>query len=181
MGPYVPAPSQSVHIAVVEDEDGLRELLVDDLRSRGHAIEGLASAEALCLHLSVHPIDIVILDVGLPGEDVFSVASHLRQLVAVGIILLTARTGAKSMQRGFLEGADIYLTKPVDYDVLETATVNLHRRLSSSAAAEGAYADFCVNTVLDLPRSRTRQAFGCRLLAAGRHATRSGNWCGRRA
>lgn len=131
-----PALLQSVRIAVVEDEDGLRELLVDDLRGRGHAVEGLASAEALYRHLSVHPIDIVILDIGLPGEDGFGVASHLRQLVAVGIILLTARTGAKSMQRGFLEGADIYLTKPVDYDVLEAAAVNLYRRLSSSAAAE---------------------------------------------
>lgn len=126
--------SPSARIAVVEDEDELRELLVDDLNSRGNLAFGFADAAALYRHLSVHSVDIVVLDIGLPGEDGFSVASHLRQLAAVGIIMLSAQTNAKSMQRGYSEGADVYLTKPVDYDLLHAASVNLCRRLSDAVS-----------------------------------------------
>ncbi|MEL1265733.1 response regulator transcription factor [Pseudoxanthomonas putridarboris] len=124
-------------VVVVEDEDELRELVVDDLRARGYAVVGLPSAEALYRHMSVHALDIVVLDIGLPGENGFGVAAHLRQLARVGIIMLTARGGGSAMAQGLAEGADLFLTKPVDYDVLAVAIANLHRRLAAGELPPG--------------------------------------------
>lgn len=121
-------------IAVVEDENELRELIVDELNARGCNAVGLASAEALYRHMCVHALDIVVLDVGLPGEDGFAVASHLRQLTSVGIIMLTGRGGKEIVVQGLAEGADLFLVKPVDYDVLAAAVGNLHRRLAAQSS-----------------------------------------------
>ena len=120
----------SPRVAVVEDEDELRGLIVEELSERGYDVVGLASAEALYRHMSVQALDIVVLDIGLPGESGLGVASHLRQLASVGIILLTGRGGKKLMAQSFAVGADLFLTKPVDYDVLAVAVANLHRRLA---------------------------------------------------
>ena len=120
----------SPRVAVVEDEDELRGMIVDELSERGYDVVGLASAEALYRHMSVQALDIVVLDIGLPGESGLEAASHLRQLASVGIILLTGRGGKKLMAKSLAMGADLFLTKPIDYDVLALAVANLHRRLA---------------------------------------------------
>lgn len=124
--PDLPSP----RIAVVEDEDELRALIVGELTERGYDVVGLASAEALYRHMSVQALDIVVLDIGLPGESGLGAASHLRQLDSVGIILLTGRGGRKLMAQSLAMGADLFLTKPIDYDVLAVAVANLYRRLA---------------------------------------------------
>lgn len=124
--------SELDQIAVVEDDDEFRELMVSDLSSRGFAVVGMDSAEALYRYLSIRRCHIVVLDVGLPGEDGYSVARHLRQMSSVGIIMLTARGDAGDMARGFDTGADLYLIKPVDLDVLASAVTSLQRRLASA-------------------------------------------------
>lgn len=124
--------SELDQIAVVEDDDEFRELMVSDLSSRGFAVAGLESAEALYRYLSIKRCHIVVLDVGLPGEDGYSVARHLRQRSSVGIIMLTGRGDAGDMARGFDTGADLYLIKPVDLDVLASAVMSLQRRLASA-------------------------------------------------
>ena len=123
-------------VAVVEDDDELRNLVVDDLGARGCAVVGLPSAEALYRHMSIHAVDVVVLDIGLPGESGFGVAAHLRQLSQIGIIILTGRGGPATMKRCLAEGADVFLTKPVDYDVLAAAVSQLHQRLRSGAPVE---------------------------------------------
>lgn len=122
--------SELDQIAVVEDDDEFRELMVSDLSSRGFAVVGMDSAEALYRYLSIRQCRIVVLDVGLPGEDGYSVARHLRQMSSVGIIMLTGRGDAGDMARGFDTGADLYLIKPVDLDVLASAVTSLQRRLA---------------------------------------------------
>ncbi len=119
---------------MVEDEDELRTLLVDDLVARGYPVIGLPSAEALYRYMSVEDVDIVVLDIGLPGESGLTVASHLRQLATVGIIMLTARPGRRTMVQALAEGADLFLSKPVDYDVLAAAITHLHRQLQPATA-----------------------------------------------
>ena len=125
--------SAVVRVVLVEDDEELRGLLLADLAARGLQAVGLPSAERLYRHLAVQSCDVVVLDIGLPGEDGYSVTAHLRQLSSVGIILLTARGGAAEMRRGMKHGADLFLTKPVDYDVLASGIVNLHARLSRQA------------------------------------------------
>jgi DNA-binding response OmpR family regulator len=129
---HLPPP----RVAVVEDEDELRDLLVDDLKAKGFVVTGVPSAESLYRHMSVQPVDVVVLDIGLPGESGLGVAAHLRQLSSVGIIVLTARGEAKTMARALAEGADLFLSKPVDFDVLAAGIANLHRRLHAPVLAE---------------------------------------------
>jgi len=125
-------------VVLVEDDEELRSLLLADLVARGFQVVGLPSAERLYRHLAVQSCDVVVLDIGLPGEDGYSVTAHLRQLSTVGIILLTARGGPAEMRRGLKHGADLFLTKPVDYDALASSISNLHARLMRPAVADSA-------------------------------------------
>ncbi|MGE8215031.1 Transcriptional regulatory protein BaeR [compost metagenome] len=120
---------QGLRVWVVEDDPELLALGVDDLRWRGAEVRGLASAEALYRALAVDPCDIVVLDVGLPGEDGYSVARHLRRIADIGIVMLTGRGSTHDMAHGLSLGADVYLVKPLDGDLLAAALSSLRRRL----------------------------------------------------
>jgi len=133
-----PAPRISSSVVVVEDDDEMRELMVSELSDHSSNVVGVASAEALYRHLAVHDCDIVVLDVGLPGEDGYSVARHLRRKSDVGIVMLTARGGSRDMVRGLETGADLYLAKPVDMDVLIASLVSLARRLGDTTPVSAA-------------------------------------------
>ena len=140
----------TARVVLVEDDEELRNLLMADLVARGLQVVGLPSAERLYRHLAVQSCDVVVLDIGLPGEDGYSVTAHLRQLSTVGIILLTARGGAAEMRRGLKHGADLFLTKPVDYDVLASSIFNLHARLLRHAVTDGAEAKAKPSTIWSL-------------------------------
>jgi DNA-binding response OmpR family regulator len=116
---------------VVEDDPELLDLMLDDLQWRGAQARGLGSAEALYRALLHDRCDIVVLDVGLPGEDGYAVASHLRQAGDIGIVMLTGRGSAHDMAHGLTQGADVYLVKPLDLDVLAAGLLSLRRRLSA--------------------------------------------------
>ncbi|WP_313347699.1 response regulator transcription factor [Stenotrophomonas sp.] len=118
-----------LHVWVVEDDPELLALLLDDLAWRGATVRGLGSAEALYRALLSDRCDIVVLDVGLPGEDGYAVASHLRASADIGIVMLTGRGDARDMAMGLTQGADLYLIKPPDLDVLAAGLRSLRRRL----------------------------------------------------
>ena len=118
---------------VVEDDAELRALMLDDLRWRGAVVVGLDSAEALYRELAVARCDIVILDVGLPGEDGYRVAEHLRRAASMGIVMLTGRGSSHEMAHGLALGADLYLVKPLDVELLAAALGSLRRRLFGDA------------------------------------------------
>lgn len=124
----------TLRVAVVEDDEEFRGHIVVDLAERGAVVYGFGSAAALYRHLAVHVCDIVVLDIGLPDEDGYMVAAYLRQLAAVGIVMLTGRGDASDMTRGLRRGADLYLVKPVELDVLAASLLSLRRRLSPPSA-----------------------------------------------
>ncbi len=121
-----------LRIAVVEDDKDLRTLLITGLMARGAELAGFGSAEALYRDMVVHPCDIVLLDVDLPGEDGYSAAAHLRRSSTVGIVMLTARGTSRDMAQGLELGADLYLIKPLDLDVLAAGLASLRRRLAAT-------------------------------------------------
>ncbi|MBD7922212.1 response regulator transcription factor [Xanthomonas bonasiae] len=126
-----------VRIAVVEDDAELCAIIVDELGHEGAQVLGFGSAETLYRHLLGHVCDLVVLDVGLPGEDGYSVARYLRQIAPqAGIVMLTGRGANPDMTRGLLQGADIYLVKPLDVELLIAALANLRRRLQPAASPE---------------------------------------------
>lgn len=118
-----------LQLTLVEDNADLRDDLQFQLRSQGLQVAALADAVALDQHLLSAQCDVVVLDIGLPGESGLSIAARLRQThPAMGIIMLTAHGELDSRLDGYKQGADAYLVKPVDWRELLAQIHALHRR-----------------------------------------------------
>ena len=117
-------------IAVIEDSAPLRENLVLSLTASGKSAWGCESAEAFYRHCCVCRPQIVLLDLGLPGEDGISVIQHLRKIPELGIIVVTARGSDDSLRKATDAGADHYFVKPVKLPQVLGAIDSLWRRLS---------------------------------------------------
>lgn len=124
-----------VRIWVVEDDPEWRGMVVEELEYHGADVRGIDSVEALYRELAVDRCDILVLDVGLPGEDGLSATGHLRRMDGMGIVLVTGRSGTADMAHGLSLGADVYLPKPLELPVLVAALHSLHRRMSQSSPA----------------------------------------------
>lgn len=122
-------------IAVVEDEAVLREELAFQLGHMGFAVETFENAAQLFRRLAVHRFDVVVLDIGLAGEDGLSICRYLREHDRrIGLVFATARAQRDDRLTGFEAGADAYLTKPIDIDELSL----ILQRLSERATSENA-------------------------------------------
>src|SRR5690606_37762706 len=131
-------------ILIVEDEQHLAEGLRFNLEAECHDTEVVDTGEAALARLAVNdpPVDLVVLDVMLPGLSGFDVAARLRQQHQyVPILMLTARGRAEDIVRGFEAGADDYLPKPFELAVLLARIHALLRRREWSRAAAAAAAD----------------------------------------
>ena len=128
------AKPRASRVAVLEDDVTLRDaVLLPLLRDHGFEAVGMGSAAELYRCMLRTQFDIVLLDIGLPGENGLEVASNLRQLsVGLGIVMLTGSRGRDKRVRAFNHGVDAYLTKPVDGAVLGAMLHSLSRRLSIS-------------------------------------------------
>ncbi|MEI8158839.1 MAG: response regulator transcription factor [Burkholderiales bacterium] len=119
-----------LNIVVVEDHDALRDVTVEALTQRGHNVRGVDCAEALPDEPGATPIDLMVIDLNLPGEDGISLAARIRAAQPnIGIIMVTARDQVRDKMAGYDSGADIYLTKPTSSDELIAAVRALTRRI----------------------------------------------------
>lgn len=118
-------------ILVVEDDPGMRDdILIPGLEDAGYNAVGAGSAAEAYRKIPTHDFSLFILDIGLPDEDGLTVARHLRTLTDAGIVMLTGRWRKKIDRiRGLDEGADVYVTKPIDIDMLTATVRSLLRRL----------------------------------------------------
>ncbi|GAB7564402.1 response regulator transcription factor [Methylobacillus methanolivorans] len=123
--------SSHLRVIIVEDDLDLREETELGLRALGIDVTGVADATALYRELINKKYDIVILDVGLPGEDGFSILKHLRNSVQIGIVMVTARGAIDDRVQGLNDGADAYMVKPVDLKELASVVNSLARRLQA--------------------------------------------------
>lgn len=103
-----------IRIALVEDDNDLRSSTEEFLQATGHRVWGVATAEAFYRRFVIDPVDIVILDIGLPGEDGLSLAHLLRANPAIVVIILSARDAVEDRLAGLRTGADRYLVKPIN-------------------------------------------------------------------
>jgi DNA-binding response OmpR family regulator len=126
-------------VAVVEDEGDLRNDLLEFFRMKGVSVVGFASAEALYADWANHVFDLVILDIGLPGENGLQVAQWLRSRGTVGIVMLTALGSQSDQVVGLEAGADAYLVKNASMEVIEATCHSVLRRLSASAPVAKAF------------------------------------------
>lgn len=138
-----------IRIVVVEDEEALREEIVFSLNLSGFEAVGVGDGVALDRHLETAGCNIVVLDVGLPGEDGFSIAARLRVTHAVGIIMLTAHGQVDDRVRGLKTGADVYLVKPADMRELAATAESLFRRIEPLAQPQATSGEATDNWVFD--------------------------------
>jgi DNA-binding response OmpR family regulator len=118
-------------ILVVEDERHLAEGLKFNLVAEGHDVDLLGDGVQALARLLKEPTryDLIVLDVMLPGRDGFEVAAELRrQSVFVPILMLTARSRPEDVLNGFAAGADDYLPKPFELQILIARVRGLLRR-----------------------------------------------------
>lgn len=124
-----------MRIIVVEDDVDLREELIFSLEEDGFNATGVGDSDELYRELTRQIADIVILDVGLPGKDGFTIARELRAEPSsrtLGVVMLTARGELHQRVQGLTNGADVYLVKPVDFLELRACIESLSRRLTIS-------------------------------------------------
>ena len=118
------------HILLLEDERILREDLSEFLASCGHSVQAVGSIAEFERGFVPGRHLIAILDLGLPDGDGMDVIARLRRdNLRLGIIVLTARISTQDKVAGLQSGADHYLTKTTDMDILAATVDSLARRL----------------------------------------------------
>jgi two-component system, OmpR family, response regulator len=132
-----PSPTLA-HIAVLDDEPDITGLLATYLRSHGYRVSEWHQGAALMAQMQTDTPALVLLDLGLPGEDGLAIARQLRQSVgaaALGLIIVTGRGDAVDKVVGLEIGADDYITKPFDLRELLARVKAVLRRVESPAAS----------------------------------------------
>jgi len=100
------------HILLVDDESSIREPLAAYLSKNGFRTTQADNAETARAHLNAYAIDLVVLDIMMPGEDGLSLCRYIRSTSETPVILLTARVEDTERIIGLEMGADDYVTKP---------------------------------------------------------------------
>ncbi len=99
-------------VLVVEDDRFLQDNVRKLLEAEGYLVSGVTSGEEALSHLEREAVDLVILDLGLPGIDGLTACRRIRSKWLMPVIMLTARTDSMDKVIGLEVGADDYLTKP---------------------------------------------------------------------
>jgi signal transduction histidine kinase/CheY-like chemotaxis protein len=122
-----------LRVLVVDDEPDARDLLHTVLSRQGAAVTGAASAAEAFAQLTAQPPDVLVSDIGMPGEDGFGLLARVRRLDAahggqVPAVALTAYTQEEDRQRALAAGFDVHVPKPVDPDQLVAVVADVAGR-----------------------------------------------------
>ena len=126
-------PMNLPHIAVVDDEVDITQLLAGYLTNHGYRISQLHSGRDLMALMTADAPDLVLLDLGLPGEDGFVIARQLREHWRCGLVIVSGRGDAVDKVVGLEIGADDYVTKPFDLRELLARVKAVLRRTEHAA------------------------------------------------
>lgn len=128
-------------ILVVEDDEEMREqILIPGLRDCGFRnVAGVGSAMETYRTALTRRFSLFLLDVGLPDESGFTLTKNLREATDAGIVVLTGGTQSKAQHvQGLDDGADAYLLKPVDMELLAATLRSVLRRQAAANAPTAA-------------------------------------------
>lgn len=119
------------HLLVVDDDREIRRLLDEYLTQSGYRVTGVGDGRSMRRALDEHRIDLVVLDLMLPGEDGLSLCRSLRAQSNIPVLMLTARGSEIDRIVGLEMGADDYLAKPFNPRELLARVKSILRRAKS--------------------------------------------------
>ena len=125
------SPVDPIRILAVEDDQRIRAAMKMTLESEGFLVDEAGTGEEALVSFRSSPVSMVLIDIMLPGADGFEVCKSIRAMSDVPIIMVTARDNATDIVAGLEAGADDYLTKPFEHDVLHARIKALLRRTGS--------------------------------------------------
>lgn len=123
-------------ILIVDDDREIRSLLADYLENNGYSTVTAADGNAMVAALEANKIDLIVLDLNMPGDDGLTLCRNLRAKSAMPVIMLTARSEALDRIIGLEMGADDYLSKPFEPRELLARIRSVLRRTNSPAHNE---------------------------------------------
>jgi two-component system, OmpR family, response regulator MtrA len=132
-------------VLLVEDDPGARQGLELALRRLGYGVRPAASGEAALHGIREATVDVVVLDVMLPGLDGFEVCRRLRRDSDVPVIMLTARGDDFDIVGGLEAGADDYVVKPVEPRVLDARIRAVLRRMARAGSPAKTYGELVID------------------------------------
>src|SRR5213075_2940014 len=127
---------EAVRVLVVDDDPAIRQMLSEYLGEHGYEVAVAASGEAMRAELERARPAVVLLDIGLPGEDGLTLARFLRERYDIGIIMVTGAGAVIDRVAGLEVGADDYIAKPFDPRELRARLKSVLRRLEVKTAPE---------------------------------------------
>ena len=132
-------------VLLVEDDPAARQGLELALRRLGYGVRAAATGEAAVDDLGQGPVDVVVLDVMLPGVDGFEVCRRLRRVSNVPVIMLTARGDDFDVVAGLEAGADDYVVKPAEPRVLDARIRAVLRRIVRAGSPAETWGDLVID------------------------------------
>ena len=102
------------HILVVDDDEGIRDLVKKYLNENNYLINTASNAEEAQRKIEIISFDIIILDIMMPGKSGLQFLNEIKKIIDTPVILLTAKGEAKERIEGLETGADDYLPKPFE-------------------------------------------------------------------
>ena len=123
-------------LLLVEDDPVVREAMAFAMRDEGYDVEEVGDGEAALAAFDDRTVDLVLLDLRLPGISGFDVCRELRERSVVPVIMVTAQDDTHDLVAGLEAGADDYVTKPIEPKAL-AARVRMHQRPTPPVVAIG--------------------------------------------
>lgn len=123
-----------MRVLLIEDDVPILELLRAYFEAKGHAVSAAADGVEGLKAFNAELPELVLLDIGLPGLDGWTVLQAIRASSSVPVVLLTALDDTEDVVRGLATGADDYLTKPFDIRELDARVQAILRRLERPSA-----------------------------------------------
>lgn len=157
--------SENTHILVIEDDGQISKLVADLLKSHGWKVSVAGNGREADAILSCSMIDLILLDIMLPGEDGLSICARIRAMSTIPILILSAKGEDVDRVVGLEVGADDYLPKPFNPRELEARVKAILRRSRMAIRTSQLKATrlrFC-GWQLDIRRRELRDAEGVQI------------------
>jgi DNA-binding response OmpR family regulator len=131
---------------IIEDEQSLRDNIISYLNEDGNICESSANLADALNKLSAYDYDCVLLDIGLPDGDGFTVLNYLRSsLKTEAVVIISARNSLDDKIKGLNIGADDYLTKPFHLAELKARLVAVYRRKTANSNNKLIFNEIVIN------------------------------------